>query len=301
MDLRQLRYFVAVAETGQITAAAKRLNIAQPPLSQQLKIIEQELGVVLFERGKKSVTLTAEGVSLYRRAVDLLKMFDEMVVEVQELGGGVHGMLSVGTTLYSAPMLLDHLTYLRKTYPRLTYRIWEGEPDRLQELLDSRSIEVAITNIPVRIPHAHVHRMQPDPFVFVTMKKTADVSVDSIHMETIVQEPIVLLGPVYGTGIYNQIVDELHRFSDRPNIVCECHDSTLLFRLIHAGFGSTILPKSVLSLIPHDDLAAIAIEGSSLAYEPAVVYKEGAHLSNAAKILISRLGVTAPGPSGSEA
>lgn len=293
MDIRQLRYFVAIAETGQITAAAKRLNIAQPPLSHQLKIIERELGVTLVERGKKSVTLTVEGVSLYQRAVDLLKIFDNMVVEVRELKGGVHGVLHIGTTLYSAPFLLGHLIYFRKMYPHLKYKVWEGEPDRLQELLDSRSIEVALTNVPVRISHAYIHPLQPDPFVFVTTRAVADKYPDLIHMKSIVKEPLILMGPVYGTGIYNRIVDELHRFSDTPNIVCESQDSTMLFRLLHSGFGSAIMPKSALSLVPNHNLVHLSIEGTSLAYEPAVVYKVGTHLSNAAKMFITRLSASA--------
>ncbi|EPZ48149.1 LysR family transcriptional regulator [Alicyclobacillus acidoterrestris] len=289
MDLRQLRYFVTIADAGQITAAAKRLNIAQPPLSQQLKLMEQELGVTLFERSKKNMTLTAEGIALYQRAVDLLKMFDDMVVEVQELGGGVHGTLSIGTTLYSAPFLLDCVMRLWTEHPQLTFKVWEGEPDRLQELLDSRAIEVAVTNFPVRMQRVSIHRTQPDLFVFVTPENWFPDLPSSIHMRELVEQPLILLGPVYGYGIYNQIVDELHRFSEEPNIVCECHDSTMLFRLVHAGFGGTIIPKSVLTLLPSHKFCAIPIDGSQLAYEPTVVWKSGAHLSNAARAFLSEL------------
>ncbi|MFB5189719.1 LysR family transcriptional regulator [Alicyclobacillus fastidiosus] len=289
MDLRQLKYFVAIADTGQITAAAKRLNIAQPPLSQQLKLMEQELGVVLFERSKKSMTLTAEGVALYQRAVDLLNMFDEMVIEVKELGGGVHGTLSVGTTLYSAPYLLDRVMRLRDLHPQLTFKVWEGEPDRLQELLESRAIEVAVTNSPVRMQRVSVCRTSPDPFVYVSPGDADKAATAPIHMADLVQRPLILLGPVYGIGIYNRIVDELHRFSDSPNIVCECHDSTMLFRLVHSGFGGTIVPKSVLSLIPLHRFHVLPIEGTELVYEPTVVWKSGAHLSNAARAFLSGL------------
>ncbi|WAH37079.1 LysR family transcriptional regulator [Alicyclobacillus dauci] len=289
MDLRQLKYFVTIADSGQITAAAKRLNIAQPPLSQQLKLMEQELGVTLFERGKKSMTLTVEGRALYQKAVDLLRMFDEMVVEVQTLGGGVNGTLSIGTTLYSAPFLLDRVMSLRAAHPQLTFKVWEGEPDRLQELLDSRAIEVAITNFPVRMQGVTIHRTKPIPFVFVTPQDWTDDEQTPIHMKEIVERPLILLGPVYGVGIYNRIVDELHRFSDTPNVVCECHDSTMLFRLVHSGFGATIVPESVLSLIPAHTFRKIPIEGTDLSYEPTVVWKTGAHLSNAARAFLTDL------------
>src|SRR5579875_2326548 len=119
MDIRQLRYFVAIAETGQVTAAARRLKIAQPPLSQQLKLMEDELGVSLFERDRRQMILTEEGKVLYQRALDILQMFDESIREVQDLSSTVHGTLAIGCTLYGSPLLLRAVKQLRASYPEL--------------------------------------------------------------------------------------------------------------------------------------------------------------------------------------
>lgn len=102
MDLRQLTYFLAIAEEGQITAAARRLNMAQPPLSQQMKALEEELGVELFLREPRSVTLTDAGEILYRRARQLITLADSTRREIGDFKSGLRGTLSIGTVSSSA-------------------------------------------------------------------------------------------------------------------------------------------------------------------------------------------------------
>ncbi|GJM70046.1 hypothetical protein HMSSN036_22620 [Paenibacillus macerans] len=93
MDIRQLKYFVAIAEEGKITAAARRLHMAQPPLSKQLKGMEDELGVLLVERHKRKVSLTPEGEVFYKNAKQLLASFSELVTEMQEMSKEAHGFI----------------------------------------------------------------------------------------------------------------------------------------------------------------------------------------------------------------
>ncbi|ASB91088.1 HTH-type transcriptional regulator BsdA [Bacillus sonorensis] len=149
MDIRQLKYFVTIAEEGKITAAAKQLHIAQPPLSRQLKQLEEELGVVLFDRNKKkNLTLTYEGEVFYKRAKDILHKLRDSILEVQELREEVAGTLAVGSTIYCAALLLSKVSQIREKHPNLMFNIWEGEPSRLHKLLENRQIDAAITTTP---------------------------------------------------------------------------------------------------------------------------------------------------------
>ncbi|WP_312029591.1 LysR family transcriptional regulator [Paenibacillus sedimenti] len=101
MDIRQLRYFIAIAEEKQITAAAKKLHMAQPPLSQQLKLLEQDLGVKLFEKRGRFLQLTDAGNTLYRYAMKITKDMEEAQTEVTQIGSGVRGKLSIGINTIS--------------------------------------------------------------------------------------------------------------------------------------------------------------------------------------------------------
>ena len=91
MDLRQLSYFTAIVDEGSISAAAKKLHISQPPLSNQMKSLEAELGVTLFERGLRSITLTDAGKLMYERANTILDMASAAKMEIDSLGNGLRG------------------------------------------------------------------------------------------------------------------------------------------------------------------------------------------------------------------
>lgn len=114
MDIRQLRYFITIAQEQKITSAAKKLHMAQPPLSRQLKQLEDELGVILFDRNKKKqMTLTYEGTVFLKRAKEILHRFEDAVIEVQELKEKVAGTLAVGSTIYCAALMLEKVTQIK--------------------------------------------------------------------------------------------------------------------------------------------------------------------------------------------
>ena len=107
MDIRQLTYFMVIAEEGQITAAARRLHMAQPPLSQQMKALEEELGVQLLQREPRSVTLTDAGEILYRRARQIVTLTDSTRREIADFKNGLRGTLSIGTVSSSGSVILQ--------------------------------------------------------------------------------------------------------------------------------------------------------------------------------------------------
>src|SRR5690606_41450331 len=115
MDMRQLRYFLTIAREGQITRAAKLLNMEQPPLSRQLKQMEDELGVKLFDRHGKGLQLTDAGLHLKKRAESLYSQFNETIEEMKELEQGVRGVLSIGAVFSSARYYLDRLSNIVKS------------------------------------------------------------------------------------------------------------------------------------------------------------------------------------------
>src|SRR5262249_15901513 len=120
MELRQLRYFVAVARELHFTRAAERLGIAQPPLSVQIRALETELGVQLFDRSNRRVTLTAAGAALLARAEPILAMVGETQRAVQQIGDEERGQLTVAALPTAAGLLLPPaITQFQARYPRV--------------------------------------------------------------------------------------------------------------------------------------------------------------------------------------
>ncbi|WP_413303710.1 LysR family transcriptional regulator [Bacillus sp. 1P10SD] len=283
MDIRQLKYFVTIAEEGKITTAAKKLNIAQPPLSKQLKQMEEELGVVLFDRDNKSLNLTLEGERLLLRAKELLNKLDETMVEVQELRKGASGILSVGSNLYCASLILSKVVDIREKNPGLTFKVWEGETIHLIKMLSKRQIEIAITNSPITEKSISQMTLESDPYVLVLPEKWTWSGSEQCRLEEIIDLPLILLRPNYGLGAYGQIVNEFQRLDLEPNILCECQDLIMLLGLVSSGFGATILPLSLLSLHSMGGLRVIQLKDQTLISEPKVIWRKNSYLSKAAK------------------
>ncbi|MDR7073550.1 LysR family transcriptional regulator [Fictibacillus barbaricus] len=283
MDIRQLKYFVTIAEEGKITTAAKKLNMAQPPLSKQLKQMEEELGVVLFDRDNKSLNLTLEGERLLLRAKELLNKLDETMVEVQELRKGASGILSVGSNLYCASLILSKVVEIREKNPGLTFKVWEGETIHLIKMLSKRQIEIAITNSPITEKSISQMTLKSDPYVLVLPEKWTWSGSEQCRLEEIIDLPLILLRPNYGLGAYGQIVNEFQRLDLEPNILCECQDLIMLLGLVSSGFGATILPLSLLSLHSMGGLRVIQLKDQTLISEPKVIWRKNSYLSKAAK------------------
>jgi DNA-binding transcriptional LysR family regulator len=127
MDMRQLKYFLTIAKEGQVTRAAKLLNMEQPPLSRQLKLMEEELGVKLFDRNGKGLKLTDSGELLKQKAESLLLQFDESIREVKGMEEGVRGVLSIGSVVSCISLLPKRIELFREKFPQLTYKISEGD------------------------------------------------------------------------------------------------------------------------------------------------------------------------------
>ena len=147
MDLKQLSYFCAIAEEGNITAAAKRLHISQPPLSHQLMLLEEELGVLLLERGARKAHLTDAGRILYERAQNILTLTSTAKQEMLALGAGRRGTLRLGTISSSGAVLLGgRVRAFHDQYPDVRFEIQEGNTF---ELID-----------PVSYTHLDVYKRQ---------------------------------------------------------------------------------------------------------------------------------------------
>ncbi|MBQ7282973.1 MAG: LysR family transcriptional regulator, partial [Spirochaetales bacterium] len=149
MELRVLKYFVTVAEELNITRAAEKLNISQPPLSNQIRALEEELDTVLFIRGKRHLLLTESGQLLYRHAKEILSLSEKTSNEIRQMGKDLSGTISIGLVEGSAPDIASKWieSFIRK-YPDIKFRIMDGNSDELIERLRSGLINLAVITSP---------------------------------------------------------------------------------------------------------------------------------------------------------
>ena len=299
MDLRQLRYFLAVAEEGQVTGAAKRLNMEQPPLSRQMKLLEQELGVALFDRSGKRLTLTHAGELLRRRAEQLLGQLHETVREVQELDEGVHGVLSIGSVVSCISLLPKPIQRFQQRFPQVTFKILEGDHFLLAEQMEKRAIEFIIARLPFEAA-ADPERYQtvelaPDPFVAILPSAWApheNGKPACISMQELAKHPFLTLKSDQTIRMHANVLNEFHRAGLEPLILCECSSVAVIVALVAAGIGATILPKSVTASFPLADITACELSNTDFYSEIGLVWLRDRYLSKSAREFIDMFVLT---------
>ena len=149
MDLRSIRYFLVVAEELNITRAAEKLMMSQPPLSLQMKQLEQELGVTLFIRGKRRLELTEEGLLLQQRGRQILKLTEKTEGEIRAMQSGISGTLYLGMVEGRAPFFVSRwIAGFQEEYPEVTYSLWNGSTDDVLDRLNKGLIDLAIIMTP---------------------------------------------------------------------------------------------------------------------------------------------------------
>lgn len=285
MDIRQLRYFLTIAEEGTITKAAKRLHMAQPPLSQQLKFMENELGVRLIERVGRSIRLTEAGESLKRRSEQILELVETTVTELKGLEEGLRGKLSIGTVASSgATILLERIRTFHNRYPDVCFKIWEGDTYRITELLETRVIELGLVRFPVESSRFNILRLTTEPLLAV-MSRDWDCGKfeKDVRMADLANKPLMLIRREYGSSIYEMIMEAYRQAGLEPVVLCESNDIMTLLMWAEAGVGMTIVPESAMQLRPNTQLKAKRIIEPSLETTTAVIWLRERYLSTAAR------------------
>ena len=246
MDIRQLRYFIVIAEEKQISAAAKKLYMSQPPLSQQLKNMEASLGEQLFERSGKFLELTEAGKTLYKYALQITQMMEEAKNEVADVGGGIDGRLAVGINTFSLGNLNEVFHQYRSMYPKIKYKIQQNESSLLCYLLKQREIEMAIVRLPLEIDEFTLQHLHSEPFYVITSKEKKLFTGDAT-LEEVSRYPLVLPS-IEGLGVYYSIHEAFSKAKIQPAIIAEFSDLKLMMELVSTDFGVSIVPESLLHL-----------------------------------------------------
>ncbi|WP_096201746.1 LysR family transcriptional regulator [Bacillus sp. FJAT-45350] len=284
MDIRQLRYFSAIAEEGQITRAAKKLHIAQPPLSAQLKSLEQELGVLLVERNGRNIVLTEAGNKLYQKAKSILQQMDETILEIKEIDEGLKGTLTIGSVKSAFSYIPKRMRLFREEHPFVKFHLKEGDSSRLAEEIINREIELAIVRLPLNMNTFNYLLLPTDTFVLAVPEEWNLPS--TIKMKDISEIPLMLLHRVSGTGLYELVLEECKKHQVEPNIICECPDAAMLLSLVKARVGASLLPKSTIHTLPLNGIKLIDIEDTNLKTEAAVIWLKDRYLTkNATRFL----------------
>lgn len=258
MDLRHLRYFVAVAEEGHVTRAAERLGIQQPPLSQQIQALERELDVQLFRRKPRGVELTDAGQSLL---VDARRIMDDVagtLAKVQRTARGEQGRLVVGFTSSAPfhPFVPRVLRAFREDNPRVSVVLEESGTNDLVSAITAEQLDAAFVRAPVPTGGGvAIHELLEERMLAaLPLDHALAVAADTVKtrkppqpmaLADLANEAFILYRRASGPGLYDAIVGACHRAGFMPRIEQEAPRIVATLNLVAAGFGVTIVPESL--------------------------------------------------------
>nr|WP_155690469.1 LysR family transcriptional regulator [Pseudomonas aeruginosa] len=248
VELRHLRYFIAVAEELHFGRAAERLGISQPPLSQQIQALEEEIGARLFERTNRRVELTDAGRLFLDESRQVLAQVDKAVLLARRAHLGELGELKIGFTS-SAPFtstIPSSIHAFRKAYPDVHLDLQEMSSRQVLKALLEESLQVGVIR-PLALPDAvHWVELFREPLVAVLRADhpLAAGSEDGLAIAALAEEPFVFFPRSYGTGLYDQVIALTRQAGFSPRIAQEASEAMTIIGLVSAGLGVSILPAS---------------------------------------------------------
>ena len=273
IELRHLRYFVAVAEELHFGRAALRLRLAQPPLSQQIRKLEEILGYQLFLRTSRAVKLTSAGEVFLERARRTLRNVQEDMEEARSVGRGEEGFLRVGfigsAMLTALPGMLGRY---RRLYPKVNLQLHESYTSAIVQKLLKGELDAGFLRDGGQIAGLEIEPLFSEPFIAVLPKKHPLARQKVISARALCDEPFVFFTPAAGTLAYEKPVSLCEEHGFRPRVVQEAPQWLTIMRLVGAGLGVTIAPACV-KQVATPDVACLSLRGATVESDIELAYR----------------------------
>jgi LysR family transcriptional regulator, hydrogen peroxide-inducible genes activator len=242
MEMRQLRYFAAVARTGSFSQAARECRVAQPSLSQQIMKLEEEVGERLFERTQRKALLTAAGSLLLPHAVSILEAARVGQQEIREMGGQVRGKILLGALPTIAPYFLPDIIYsFRKKYPAVDLMLHEDTTQQLLRALEENKLDLALISEAPRNPRIEIQQLFSEELFLCLPTLHPLVQRKQVNAADLRREKFILMQDGHCLG--DQTQQFCHSSGFQPEISCRSVQITTVLAMIQAGLGISLIPE----------------------------------------------------------
>lgn len=245
MDLRQLRYFTQIVESGSLSKASRQLYIAQPALSQQLAKLESEVGKPLLTRSSKGVVPTDNGLALYHHARFMLRQLDQALSIARKESGAVQGMVSVGLPATTVSALgLSLVRRIRERYPSILLNVVEGMSGHLGQMMRVGQLDLAVLFASDIAPDVTVEPLLEEELFVMVPSHSALVAPRRTSLTIAEAAALPLILPTSSHGLRRRIAAEFEQRGLQARIVAEVDSLALLMNCVYHGMAATIKPMA---------------------------------------------------------
>lgn len=282
MEIKQIKYFHEIANTGSINETAKRLNMSQPPLTYQIHQLEEELQIQLFERSQKGVTLTKAGQLFYERCQNILNYLESTQQEMKQFGQ--KEILRIGITHTTLPILMPYFKQFSKLHKDVHYEIQDAITYTLLNYLFDGIVDIAIVRSPVRLDGLNSIRIQSDTMIAISNKKNKD----TLTLSDLKDTPLMIY-----RRYEDLILKAFQAQNITPDIFCLCDDARDQLLWAKEGLCTAIFPKSMMDYC--EGLNVQDIHDENLSTDIYLVWPKQKKVSNLVQDYIDLFSVT-PSP-----
>ena len=284
MEIRQLKAFLAIAETKTFTAGAKRVNITQAAVSMQIRQLEEEIGLPLFTRTPRRVILTEAGEHLLQRARKILSEHDAALAEIAELAGAEHGRLRIGSAsaMFATAQLPNILEKLREKFTQAEVTVSSGTSQALVDKILHGEIDMAFVSLPVESTNIETDLLFSDEIVAIAHPSHPLAKQKIISAETLAKEPLIL--GEHG-GNTRRMIDDFFAEADiKPNITMELSRQEAINKMVENQMGVGIAgAKNVSKEVREGRLVSWRIKDAEIKWDLGLARLHGGYFSPIAK------------------
>jgi DNA-binding transcriptional LysR family regulator len=282
MEIRQLKHFTAIVQYGNFTAASARLHIAQPALSISIKKFEQQLGVILFKRDERKVTLTYEGQVLYEHALRILRQVDDAQLAINEIRGLTKGEVRLGTPSMTGSYVFPEIVMAFKNhYPHLKMSVVEAGGQLIREMLLSGELDIGVIinrDIPAGL---NTDPLLTSPMVAVVGKNHQLAGKTQVDLPTFFSHELVTFKPGYYHREFIDTVCRDHHYT--PKISFETNLLPMMLSIVKREYAITALLKLVADNEP--DVFAVPF-APAVSVDLVLAWRKDSYLSHADRTFI---------------
>lgn len=292
MNFRQLEYFAAVAEAKSISRASRELHVAQPPISRQIALLEDELGVQLFLRNNKGIELTEAGRCLYQQSEQMFQSLRMMADSVRDVDAGLRGQVKLGVIYSDLPMVMEHLKAYHREYPQVELYIRMGSPNDLLDDLNRGKLHVLYLRSQSEEGAGLREKILGEDSLELVMNGQTDPAPgqSTVPVEALKGVPMCLLRSDDLWGYSNNLKNQCQRSGFSLNVVCQCYDTPMAMQLVQAGFGVSYLPRSIVKTMPRSGVYSKPVQGVEAKSYPVLVWAEQIYYASCVKRYIAMAG-----------
>lgn len=247
LELRHLKYFIAVSEEHHFRKAAEKLFISQPGLSRQIKKLEDELGVTLIKRDNRNVQLTAAGTYLAQEAKKWMRTISEGLERVQLIDSGVEGTLKLGYVGSAMQGVIpEMLNSLLKQTPSIKFTLTEmNNSSQVEALLDG-SIDVGFMRTSETPLKLKTKPVLSEPFCLVVPEQHSISTSNFISLNQVKDEAFILFEKAYSPTYYSEVMSLFNDAGFSPKISHSSVHALTIYKMVESGYGMAIIPKSLI-------------------------------------------------------